>query len=94
MYKEVYDLVKAPLVFINSWDFQWPENIKSMQKLVKESDESGVCRLCVYLKLKVINVEFISCSPHRILSLSNVHSQVWFIVDCRGLHLVCRGVIS
>ena len=47
VYKEVYDLVKAPLVFINSWDFQWPENIKSMQKLVKESDESGVCRLCV-----------------------------------------------
>ena len=44
MYKEVYDLVKAPLVFINSWDFQWPENIKSMQKLVKESNESGVFR--------------------------------------------------
>ena len=43
VYKEVYDLVKAPLVFINSWDFQWPENIKSMQKLVKESDESGRC---------------------------------------------------
>ena len=47
VYKEVYDLVKAPLVFINSWDFQWPENIKSMQKLVKESDESGACILCV-----------------------------------------------
>ena len=54
MYKEVYDLVKAPLVFINSWDFQWPENIKSMQKLVKESDERGV--FCSFTDIRTIGL--------------------------------------
>jgi platelet-activating factor acetylhydrolase len=41
VYNEVYDLVKTPLVFINSWDFQWAQNVECMMKLVKEPDETG-----------------------------------------------------
>ena len=41
VYDEVYDLVKTPLVFINSWDFQWAQNVECMMKLVKEPDETG-----------------------------------------------------
>ena len=55
VYNEVYDLVKTPLVFINSSDFQFARNVKCMMNLVQESDEKGtyVCyhSLASYLSL-------------------------------------------
>ena len=50
MYDEVYDLVKTPLVFINSWDFQWAQNVECMTKLTKESDETGNSHKANYIK--------------------------------------------
>ena len=41
VHTEEYDLVKVPLIFMNSWDFQWARNVKCMMKLVKESEETG-----------------------------------------------------
>ena len=31
--------IQQPLVFINSWDFQWRENVLAMMKLVTDSDD-------------------------------------------------------
>ena len=33
--------VKQPLLFINSWDFQWKENILQMMELTTPPDENG-----------------------------------------------------
>jgi platelet-activating factor acetylhydrolase len=47
VYNEVYDLVKTPLVFINSSDFQFARNVICMMNLVRESDEKefSTCQL-------------------------------------------------
>ncbi len=40
---EVYDTgISQPLMFINSFSFQWAVNITSMMKLVTPPDESGI----------------------------------------------------
>ena len=41
VYDEVFDQVKKPLVFINSWVFQWPYNIRRMLRLVNQADNKG-----------------------------------------------------
>lgn len=33
--------IEQPLLFINSFDFQWKDNIQKMMKLVKSPDERG-----------------------------------------------------
>ena len=43
--------IDQPLLFINSFDFQWKENIKKMMKLVKPPDERGVSQ-CSVITLK------------------------------------------
>ena len=49
MYDEVFDQVKKPLVFINSWVFQWPYNIRRMLRLVNQADNNEgklIIRVC------------------------------------------------
>jgi platelet-activating factor acetylhydrolase len=41
VYKDVFDQVKKPLVFINTWSFQWPYNVRRMLRFVKEPDNEG-----------------------------------------------------
>ena len=43
--------VSQPLLFINSFDFQWKQNIKKMLKLIKPPDERGVSQ-CSLITLK------------------------------------------
>jgi len=39
--------IQQPLLFINSYDFQWVENVQRMMKLSKPPDENGMstCRV-------------------------------------------------
>ena len=40
IYKEVYTKVSKPLLFINSWSFHWPYNIRRILKLTKHLGKS------------------------------------------------------
>ena len=33
--------LQQPLVFINSWDFQWRDNVLAMMKLETEANQDG-----------------------------------------------------
>jgi len=40
--RDLYDVgIQQPLLFINSYDFQWVENVQLMMKLTKPPDENG-----------------------------------------------------
>ena len=43
--------IEQPLLFINSFDFQWKENVKKMLKLIKPPDERGMSQ-CSLITLK------------------------------------------
>lgn len=43
--------VDQPFMFINSFEFQWAENVSSMMKLVKPVDETGISK-CFLVTLK------------------------------------------
>ncbi len=45
IHKELYEngsLVKQPVVFINSFDFQWKENIDQMNKMTTPVNDRGI----------------------------------------------------
>lgn len=43
VHDELYDTgIDQPLLFINSFSFQWAENIAKMMKLVSAPNESGI----------------------------------------------------
>ena len=48
IHKEVYDTgIAKPLLFINSYHFQWEQNVRRMLHLVKKPDANGIstCQL-------------------------------------------------
>ncbi len=52
---EVYDTgISQPLMFINSFSFQWAANITSMMKLVTPPDESGILWIIYYKYIHVM----------------------------------------
>ena len=55
MYKDVFDQVKKPLVFINTWSFQWPYNVRRMLRFVKEPDNEGE-----YMYIEISEIRYLS----------------------------------
>ena len=53
---DIYDhgINQQPLIFINSYSYQWPENVASMMKLVTPPDETGTRALVYGMVLEVI----------------------------------------
>jgi len=48
IHRDLYNVgIQQPLLFINSYDFQWVENVQRMMKLSKPPDENGMssCRV-------------------------------------------------
>ena len=48
IHRDLYNVgIQQPLLFINSYDFQWVENVQRMMKLSKLPDENGMssCRV-------------------------------------------------
>ena len=43
--------IQQPLLFINSYDFQWKGNVQQMMKLTRAPDERGISQ-CSLLTLK------------------------------------------
>lgn len=43
IHNEVYEAgIDQPLLFINTFTFQWPENVAKMMRLVNAPNESGI----------------------------------------------------
>ena len=52
IHRDLYDAgIRQPLLFINSHDFQWVENVQRMMKLSKPPDENGISS-CQVLTLR------------------------------------------
>ena len=52
IHRDLYETgIQQPLLFINSHDFQWVENVQQMMKLSKPPDDSGISS-CQVLTLK------------------------------------------
>ena len=48
IHRDLYEVgIQQPLLFINSYNFQWVENVQRMMKLSKSPDENGMssCRM-------------------------------------------------
>ncbi len=61
---EVYNTgVNQPLLFINSFTFQWAENITNMMKLVTPSDESGTS-FCTWLNFRGFQLLSYNCGVY------------------------------
>ena len=48
IHRDLYEVgIQQPLLFINSYDFQWAKNVQQMMKLSKLPDENGMssCRV-------------------------------------------------
>ena len=56
IHKDLYETgIQQPLLFINSHDFQWVENVQRMMKLAKPPNENGISN-CSVLTLRYVGV--------------------------------------
>ena len=59
IHRELYDAgLERPLLFVNSYEFQWVENVQRMMKLCKLPDENGMstCRVITLRCVGVVKV--------------------------------------
>ena len=56
IHRDVYGTgIQQPLLFINSHDFQWVENVQQMMKLAKPLDDNGISS-CQVLTLRWVGL--------------------------------------
>ena len=56
IHRDVYGTgIQQPLLFINSHDFQWVENVQQMMKLSKPPDDNGISS-CQVLTLRWVGL--------------------------------------
>ena len=84
--------LQQPLLFINSFSFQWPDNVRKMMKLTHLPTHTGASA-CTILTLKsVLNIY--QYTPQRVLYCSYEKSVAHIIVNSSKKYTTQRSVLQ